>query len=202
MRVENLVKDLISNYVNILAYPEKVYLSVAETPGVVVADLESVEKEEIAKLVGKEGALANSIRFILNRMLSSIGKRAVVNFNRVDDESLINDVSAPVDKVNPNLVKFNEDPKKAIEQFVNSYIELAKNLYKAKYGIVKDPEISIKTFETNKKIILEIAGDKKIMGFILGRKKVFLKLLMKIFKAVSGRLKRELGQEKSILISI
>jgi len=202
MQIKDLIQDFVVNYVNILAYPEKVYLAVTETPGLIVVDLESTDKEEIAKLVGRNGMLANSLRRVLYKMGAPFEKRMIVNFNKTQN---LETNSVPIYKVSEllgNKQKFSDDYKNALINFVNSYVNLAKESFKVKYSFAKDPEYSVNVLETDKRIILEFTGDSRFIGYIIGRRKVFLRSLINIFRAVSGRLHRELKIDKTVSVFV
>jgi len=202
MGVKNLIQNFVVNYVNVLAYPEKVYLSVVETPGVILVDLESGDKEDLAKLIGKNGILANSLRYILYRMSEPFEKRIMVNFNRLQNNSGDSYSVYKVFDLLEGIPKFDKDYKGAITSFVDSYVNLAKESFKVKYSFTKDFQCSVNVFETDKRIIVELNGDSRFMGYVVGRRKVFLKRLLNIFRAISGRLHRELKLDKTVSVFV
>lgn len=68
--VEFIVKNLVDN-------PEKVSVTAIEGERVTVLEVR-VEKEDMGKVIGKKGLIAQSIRIVLGAASAKLGKRAVL----------------------------------------------------------------------------------------------------------------------------
>lgn len=73
------LKDLVEYMAKSLVdYPDKVKVSEVEATATSVIELR-VAKEDLGKIIGKEGKTAKSIRTILNAASSKIKRRAILN---------------------------------------------------------------------------------------------------------------------------
>lgn len=73
------LKDLVEYMAKSLVdFPEKVSVSEVEATATSVIELR-VAKEDLGKIIGKEGKTAKSIRTILNAASSKLRRRAILN---------------------------------------------------------------------------------------------------------------------------
>lgn len=73
------LKDLVEYMAKSLVdYPDKVNISEVEATATSVIELR-VAKEDLGKIIGKEGKTAKSIRIILNAASSKLRRRTILN---------------------------------------------------------------------------------------------------------------------------
>ena len=72
------MKDLLEHLARALVdHPEEVHVEVTETDNTVVLEL-SVAKDDVGKVIGKQGRIARALRTIVKASAVRDGKRAIV----------------------------------------------------------------------------------------------------------------------------
>ena len=75
-----MYKDLLEYIVkNLVAYPEKIEISEVQTEGKVALKLK-VAKEDMGRVIGKQGRLAKSIRTVMKSISNKEHKKILVEF--------------------------------------------------------------------------------------------------------------------------
>ncbi len=69
--LEYLAKSLVDS-------PAEVHVQITETDTTVVLELESVDKDDVGKVIGKQGRIARALRTIIKASAVRDGKRVVV----------------------------------------------------------------------------------------------------------------------------
>jgi uncharacterized protein len=73
-----MLKDLLEHLARSLVdSPDEVHVEVTETDGTVVLEL-SVAKDDVGKVIGKQGRIARAVRTIVKASAVRDGKRAIV----------------------------------------------------------------------------------------------------------------------------
>jgi uncharacterized protein len=73
-----MLKDLLEHLAKSLVdHPEEVHVEVTETDSTVVLEL-SVAKDDVGKVIGKQGRIARAVRTIIKASAVRDGKRAIV----------------------------------------------------------------------------------------------------------------------------
>ena len=75
-----MYKDLLEYIVkNLVAYPEKIEISEVQTEGKVALKLK-VAKEDMGRVIGRQGKVANSIRMVMKALGSKDKKKVMIEF--------------------------------------------------------------------------------------------------------------------------
>jgi predicted RNA-binding protein YlqC (UPF0109 family) len=193
--LENL-KAFVTEYVYLLtAKPELITIDVKETPKTVVIDVNSTDNEEIAKLVGRNGTIVKSMRRLIYPIGKDFGKTVVFNVSEVDEKP----EGAPTLKeliTQYKLDKYMKEFPEKVKRFVTDFARLRYDSFVEKTGKLnlEFPKINILITDANR-IIVEIAGDSQLVGYIVGKRKAFLKHLRNILKFAAIKEQKETGKK-------
>ena len=80
---KNLLEYIVKNLVT---YPEKIEISEVETEGRIVLKLK-VAKEDMGRIIGKEGRIIRSIREIINAYAAKESKKVSVDVEEIKENA-------------------------------------------------------------------------------------------------------------------
>jgi predicted RNA-binding protein YlqC (UPF0109 family) len=206
---DELVGDFISTlssfivrYANLLtAKPNLITVDIKETPKTVVIDVNSVDREEVAKLVGKKGTIVKSVRRLVKPSGRDIGKNVVLNVSEVD--SLPQGVRTIDEwtrrfRIDATDKKFDEK----VINFVKDFVRMRYDSFVYKTGKqVEFPKINSIVTDTNR-IIIEMTGEPKLMGYVVGKRKVFIQHLKNVLKYAAIKELKESGVKYVVDFSV